>query len=114
MTEELYYHTITELASLIESKEISPVEVTADILERIASVDGRLKAYATVMAEQAMGQARVAEREILAGDLPGSLAWRSRGGQGPLFHVRCAHDGRQCGLCRPRSGFRLHSSTPFQ
>jgi amidase len=70
---ELYYHTITELAALIAAKTVSPVEVTTAMLERIAALDGRLKAYATVMAEQAMAQARVAEGEILAGTYRGLL-----------------------------------------
>ena len=70
---ELHYHTITELAALIAAKAVSPVEVTAAILERIEAVDGRLKAYATVMAEQAMAQARVAEGEIMAGTYRGFL-----------------------------------------
>ena len=70
---ELHSHTITELAKLIAAKAVSPVEVTAAILKRIEAVDGRLKAYATVMAEKAMAQARVAESEILAGTYRGLL-----------------------------------------
>lgn len=73
MAEALHYRTITELATLIESKAISPVEVTETILKRIEAVDGRLKSYATVMAEQAMAQAREAEREIVAGTYRGPL-----------------------------------------
>ena len=73
MSEALHYHTITELAPLIESKALSPVEVTEAILRRIEAVDGRLRSYATVMAEQAMAQARAAEREILAGAYRGPL-----------------------------------------
>ena len=63
MTGELHYQTITELASRIESKAVSPVEVTEALLERIEAIDGRLKAYATAMADRAMEQARVAEGE---------------------------------------------------
>ncbi len=48
MAEELHYYTITELAKLIESKTLSPVDVTEAILKRVETVDGRLKAYATV------------------------------------------------------------------
>ncbi|ETX01822.1 MAG: hypothetical protein ETSY2_36585 [Candidatus Entotheonella gemina] len=73
MTEALHYHTITELAPLIESKALSPVEVTETLLKRIEAVDGHLKAYATVMAEQAMAQARAAERDIVAGAYRGPL-----------------------------------------
>jgi amidase len=73
MAEELHYHTIVELAARIAAKAVSPVEVTAAILKRIEAVDHRLKAYATMMAEQAMAQARVAENEILAGTYRGLL-----------------------------------------
>ena len=49
----IHYKPITELAGLILSKNISPVEVTAEILQRIGQLDGRFKSYATVMAEHA-------------------------------------------------------------
>jgi amidase len=73
MTEELYYRTITEIAALIESKAVSPVDVTAALLERIEALDSRLQAYATVMADAAMEQARAAEREIVNGTYRGPL-----------------------------------------
>lgn len=73
MTEALHYRTITELAALIKAKDVSPVEVTTALLERIEALDGRLKSYATVMAEAAMEQAKVAEREIQAGMYRGLL-----------------------------------------
>ncbi len=73
MTEALYYQTITEVAALIKSKEVSPVEVTTALLERIEAIDGRLRSYATVMAASAIEQAKVAEREIQAGTYRGML-----------------------------------------
>ncbi len=73
MTEELHYLTIAELAKLIASKTVSPVEVTETLLKRIEAVDGQLKAYATVMAEAAIAQAKAAEREIVAGVYRGPL-----------------------------------------
>lgn len=73
MTEELHYLTITELASRIKSKAVSPVDVTEALIRRIEAIDGRLKAYATVMADQAMEQARTAESEILSGAYRGPL-----------------------------------------
>ena len=73
MTEPLHYKTITELAGLIESREISPVEVTEAQLARIEAVDGKLKSYATVMADQAMVEARTAEAEIAGGAYRGPL-----------------------------------------
>ena len=69
----LHYKTITELAVLIESGELSPVEATGAQLKRIEALDGQLKSYATVMAESAMAQARSAEAEITGGSYRGPL-----------------------------------------
>ena len=46
----LHYKTITEIAKLIESKQVSPVEITSHMLSRIEGLDPRFKSYATVMA----------------------------------------------------------------
>ena len=69
----LYFHTIAELATLIQSQQVSPVEVTRVLLERITRLDGRYKSYATVMADSALEAARVAERDIRAGTYRGPL-----------------------------------------
>ena len=69
----LYFKTITEVARLIRSKEVSPVEITSLVLQRIDDLDGRYKAYATVMAEHAMEAAGRAEREITEGRYRGPL-----------------------------------------
>ena len=69
----LHYQTIAQVAERIRSREISPVELTRATLERIAALDGGLKSYATVMAEQAMAAAQVAEDEIAAGRYRGPL-----------------------------------------
>jgi amidase len=73
MSDALHYMTILELSGLIERREISPVEVTEAQLSRIEALDGRLKAYATVMADQAMAEARQAEAEIAGGQYRGRL-----------------------------------------
>ena len=69
----LHFKTITEIAAEIASKQLSPVDVTAAMLERIEALDGQLKSYATVIAEQAMAAAQAAEREINAGKYRGPL-----------------------------------------
>ena len=69
----LHYQTITEVAGRLASREISPVELTQAMLDRIAALDGELKSYATVMAEQAMESARAAESQIAAGGHRGGL-----------------------------------------
>jgi len=69
----LHYMTITELATLIESRTISPVEVTHAMLRRIDELDGRYKSYATLMADHALKAAREAEDEISSGRYRGPL-----------------------------------------
>ena len=71
--ETLHYASLRELARMIESKQISPVELTQMMLDRISAVDGRLKSYATVMADGAQAAARRVEQEVAAGSYRGPL-----------------------------------------
>src|SRR6478672_9856633 len=67
------FETIRDVAPRIASGDVSPVDLTDRLLERIATVDRSLKSYATVTADQAMAMARVAETEIRAGRYRGPL-----------------------------------------
>jgi aspartyl-tRNA(Asn)/glutamyl-tRNA(Gln) amidotransferase subunit A len=67
------YLTIAEAARLIESRELSPVELTDSRLERIARLDGRLNSFIRVLADDARKEARAAEAEIAAGRYKGPL-----------------------------------------
>ena len=69
----LHYKNISQVAELIESKQMSPVEVTEKTLERIEQLDGRLKSYATLMPDHALAAARRAEEEITSGAYRGPL-----------------------------------------
>ncbi len=69
----LHYKTITELAGLLRTRKISPVEVAEAILRRIEELDSRYKSYATVMADHAMKAAKRAEEEISGGHYKGPL-----------------------------------------
>ena len=69
----LHFRTITEIAEEIATKQLSPVDVTAAMLQRIDQLDGQLKSYATVTGDQAMAAAQAAEREINAGTYRGPL-----------------------------------------
>jgi amidase len=69
----LHYLSLSEVARLIEAKEISPVELTQMMLNRIHTLDVRLHSYATVMADSALAAARAAEREIQSGNYRGPL-----------------------------------------
>ena len=73
MSGELHYQTILELSAQIEAGTLSPVTLTEAMLDRIAALDGRLKSYATVMADQAKAEAWDAELEIAAGRYRGKL-----------------------------------------
>ena len=73
MSEDLCYQAIGELAAQLESKQISPVELTRAYLERIRELDGKLNSYITLTEDTAIRQARRAEAEILAGRYRGPL-----------------------------------------
>lgn len=70
---ELCYLTIREAGQLLKRGDLSPVELTRTFLDRIEALDGKLKAYITVLPQQAMAAARAAEAEILRGDYRGPL-----------------------------------------
>ncbi len=63
----------SELARLIERKDISPVEVTEAYLRRIEALDGQFNAYLTVCPDEARQAAREAEQEILQGHYRGPM-----------------------------------------
>ncbi|MFE2460355.1 amidase [Streptomyces sp. NPDC059402] len=56
--------SLTEAARAVRARELSPVELTASVLARVAAVEGRLGAYVTVAADAARAAAVRAEREI--------------------------------------------------
>jgi aspartyl-tRNA(Asn)/glutamyl-tRNA(Gln) amidotransferase subunit A len=64
---------MTELARLIATKAVSPVEVVRGHLDRIAALDGDLRAYITVCADTALQGARAAEAALMAGQTVGPL-----------------------------------------
>jgi amidase len=69
---DLHYARITDIAGLLERRELSPVELTGHMLERISVLDSQLHSYQTVMAEQAMDAAAKAESEIVSGRYRGA------------------------------------------
>ena len=71
--DELPYLELTELTRRVQARQLSPVEATEAMLSRIAALDGRLKSYALVMAEEARAAARQAEAEIARGETKGPL-----------------------------------------
>ncbi len=71
--ESVLYESVSELAKRIESKQLSPVELTASYLERSEKLGPKLNAYARLTPEIAMDQARAAEKEIHRGHYRGPL-----------------------------------------
>ena len=71
--QEIPFLSVTELATLLQSREVSPVEATDAYLERIDRVDGQLHSYITVCRAEAQAAAQEAEREIAAGRYLGPL-----------------------------------------
>ncbi len=64
---------LRQLAVRIESRKISPVELTESFLARSEKYGPRYNAYATLTRERALRQAREAEREIASGKYRGPL-----------------------------------------
>jgi amidase len=72
-TSDVHYLTLVDIGRRIASREVSPVDLTERMLDRIGRIDPRLKSYATVMSDEAREGARAAEREIAAGKYRGPL-----------------------------------------
>jgi aspartyl-tRNA(Asn)/glutamyl-tRNA(Gln) amidotransferase subunit A len=70
---EILFQPATRLARLIESRQVSPVEVVAACLSQIEATNPKVNAFITVTAERAMEQARAAEKEIAARRYRGPL-----------------------------------------
>src|SRR5713226_492937 len=71
--EEIYYLSVTELAKRLETKKLSPVELTRAYLNRSEKLGPRLNAYARLTPELALSQAQAAEKEIHRGHYRGPL-----------------------------------------
>jgi len=69
----LWQLSATELAGLVATRKVSPVEVTASVLERIAEVGGPLNAFVVLDAEGARDQAKAAEAAVMRGDTLGPI-----------------------------------------
>jgi aspartyl-tRNA(Asn)/glutamyl-tRNA(Gln) amidotransferase subunit A len=70
---DLAYTPATELIPRIRSKEVSPVEVTRAVLERIEQVNPAINAFCTVTAAGALAAARAAEAAVMKGERLGPL-----------------------------------------
>ena len=60
--EDLCYLGLVEIGRQLRARQVSSVEVTQVLLQRIAQLDGRLHSYATVTAAPALAAAAEADR----------------------------------------------------
>jgi aspartyl-tRNA(Asn)/glutamyl-tRNA(Gln) amidotransferase subunit A len=73
---DLAYMPLVEASRRVAARELSPVELTQALLERIDDVDRAVNAFLLVTAERALAEAKAAETEVARG------AWR-----GPLHGI---------------------------
>ena len=72
-TNDICALTVEGLADWLRRRELSPVEATQAVLDRITSENPRINAFTTVCADEALAAARVAEQEIHRGHYRGPL-----------------------------------------
>jgi len=73
MDADLCFTPASELARLVASRALSPVEVVEAFIARIESCDAHYRAYATTTFDRARAQAKAAEAAVMAGDALGPL-----------------------------------------
>jgi Asp-tRNA(Asn)/Glu-tRNA(Gln) amidotransferase A subunit family amidase len=71
--EDLAFLTVGELASLVQARQVSSVELTRLYLERLKKFDPVLRCVVSLTEELALQQAEQADREIAAGKYRGPL-----------------------------------------
>ena len=71
--DDLCFHSLAELASLMRARTVSPVEVAEAHLARIERLNPTLNAFVTIMAAEARAAAHRAEAELKAGRWRGPL-----------------------------------------
>ncbi|MBM4264331.1 MAG: aspartyl/glutamyl-tRNA amidotransferase subunit A [Deltaproteobacteria bacterium] len=65
--------TISEVAPLIKKKQVSPLELAKNYLDRIGKLNPKLNAYLAMCEDEALAAAKKAEREIRQGNYRGPL-----------------------------------------
>ena len=70
---ELHWLSAAEASARIRAKQLSPVELTEALLQRIARHDPRYNAFIEVTADRALAEARHAEAAVMGGERLGPL-----------------------------------------
>ena len=73
MSLPLHFKSIGELSGLIAARQLSPVELTRALIDRVSALDGQTHSFIEVTADLALAQARQAEAEVMAGLSRGPL-----------------------------------------
>ncbi len=71
---ELFKKTAAELSGMLQSKEISAVELAQDVLARTKAVDDKVGSYITVTEEAALAQAAAVDAKRASGEALSALA----------------------------------------
>jgi Asp-tRNA(Asn)/Glu-tRNA(Gln) amidotransferase A subunit family amidase len=79
MAQDIAFLSAAETTAAIKTRQVSPVEVVQAYLARIDRLDAQLRAYITVLRDEALAAARRAEQEVMRD-----------GNLGPLFGVPVA------------------------
>src|SRR5712692_6114130 len=69
----LCFLTLGELSELLNKREVTSVEATSAVLDRIHKLNSTLRAYLTILDDSALRQAQAADKEIAAGKWRGPL-----------------------------------------
>src|SRR5882672_7585333 len=73
LSDEILYLPTSELAKRIQSKALSPVDLTKAYLDRSEKIGRKLNAYARLTPETALAEAEAADKEIKRGHYRGPL-----------------------------------------
>jgi aspartyl-tRNA(Asn)/glutamyl-tRNA(Gln) amidotransferase subunit A len=69
----LLFRSLSDIAEQIRRQEVSPVEVTRAVLDRLEYLNPRLNAVLTNLGEQALEAAKLAEQDLVTGQPRGPL-----------------------------------------
>jgi aspartyl-tRNA(Asn)/glutamyl-tRNA(Gln) amidotransferase subunit A len=73
MSRQLAQMSISELAPLLRGREVSPVELTNSVFNRIKAFNKEINAYVEINEAQALESAKKAEEEMITGEYKGAL-----------------------------------------
>jgi amidase len=73
MPAPLHYASLDEVARQLKTRQVSSVELTRSLLDRISRIDPRLKSFATLTPERALADAAARDAETAAGSSLGAL-----------------------------------------